>query len=157
MVMFPSAPPLVRPLFEYADFNHVDYVESALNNQFSLKLTSIISTRKYVARVLAMARAYRVLGVTSRSGKTTWEVLSFTEIEIANAELKKAEQLTSIVLSGDVFRIEMFQPVMAPKQPADFRRRNKGLSSHTILFVGGGNRILAKTDKDPWKVLAMNV
>lgn len=145
-----------KPLIEYADFNHVDYVESALNSKFSLKLTGMITTRKYVARVLAMARAYRALGVTARSAKSLWDILSFREIEPTNGELKNAQNATGVLLSGDLFRFEMYQPVDVAKQPNSFRRKNKGVTMHTILLVGGNSRILVKSDSGPWDVRVVN-
>jgi hypothetical protein len=146
-----------KPLIEYPDFDHVDYVETALNGRFSLKLTGAITTRNYVARVLAMARAYRALGVTTRKAKSLWDVLSFREVAPTDTELKKAQDATGVVLSGDLFLFEMYQPVEATKQPADFRRKSKAVTLHTILFVGGNSRILVKFDNAPWSVVVVSV
>jgi hypothetical protein len=145
-----------KELVEYADFDHVDYVESALANLFSMKLTATISTRVYVARVLAMARVYRALGVTSKRMKEIWNVLSFRAIDPEDPELKKAENATGVVLTGDLFRFEMYQPVPVAKQPADFRRKNKGVTLRNVLFIGGNNRVLVKPDNADWKAVAVS-
>jgi hypothetical protein len=148
-----------KPLVEYADFDHVDYVESALDGKFSLRLTGAIGTARYIARVLAMARAYRALGVTTRKAKALWNVLSFREIQATDLDLKAAQEAAGgdILLNGDLFRFEMYQPTNTAKQPADFRRKNKAVTVHTILFVGGNSRVLVKSDTASWKAIVVNV
>ncbi|WP_309892364.1 hypothetical protein [Archangium sp.] len=148
-------PRLVRTgntqVVEYASFPHVDYVESALANRFTLKLTGKVDTRRYVARVLAMARAYRAVGVTTPEGKRMWNVLSFREVRPDDAELRTAQTQAGTVLGGDLFRFELYRPVPAPQQPRDHRKVHIGMSSRTLLFVGGEPGLLVKAGTGPWR------
>lgn len=138
---------------EYASFPHVDYVESALANRFTLNLTGQVSTHRYMARVLAMARAYRALGVTTPATKRNWNVLSFRELRPDEPELQAAQAEAGTVLGGDLFRFEMYRPVPAPLQPADHRRVYVGLSSRTVLLVGGSPSLLVKAGTGPWRAV----
>ena len=138
-------------LVEYASFPFVDYVENALTSKFSVKLTGQISTRRYVARVLAMARAYKALGVKTPAGKRAWDVLSFREVQSSDAELNNAETEAGVSLAGEQFRFEMYRPGNPLTQPTDHRRAHKSIGARTILFVGGNPSILIKTGGDPWR------
>ncbi len=138
---------------EYASFPHVDYVESALANRFSMKLTGRVDTHRYVARVLAMARAYRAVGVTTRPAKRAWNVLSFREVGPDDAELRTAQTQAGAVLGGDLFRFELYRPVPAPRQPEDHRKVHVGVSARTTLFVGGNPGILVKAGTGRWRVV----
>ncbi|HZA25588.1 MAG TPA: hypothetical protein VFA32_23825 [Dehalococcoidia bacterium] len=135
---------------EYASFDHVDYVENALQNRFSLALTGRIQTREYVMRVLAMARAYLALGVSNVGGKRSWNVLSFRPAPAEDAERKVAEEEAGRALGGTVFRFEMYKPALAPAQPADHRKIHWRMRDRTVLFVDGTSTVLLKTGSGPW-------
>jgi hypothetical protein len=137
-------------LAEYASFDHVDYVENALQNRFSLALTGRIQTREYVTRVLAMARAYLALGVSNVDGKPSWNVLSFRPVPAEDVERKVAEEEAGRALGGTVFRFEMYKPVPAQAQPADHRNIHWRMRDRTVLFVGGTSTVLLKTGSGAW-------
>lgn len=109
---------------EYTSFAHADYVQSALKNEFSLALTSRINVVEYRSRVLAMARAYRALGIREedffRSGargpfgaivreKARWAVLSFRETDPTDPDVQEAQQKTQVSLIGDIYRFRMYR------------------------------------------------
>lgn len=141
-----------QDVVEYAHFEHVDYVENALANRFSLKLTGRVKTREYVTRVLSMARAYRALGVNTRQGKRAWNVLSFRPVQANDAELQGAINQAGSSPGGDVFRFEMYRPAESPDQPNDHRRTYLRLRNRTVLFVGGSREILLKPEGGVWQV-----
>ena len=132
---------------EYASFDHVDYVDLALENRFSLALTGQVNGREYVARVLAMARAYRAVGVETPSDKTRWNVLSFRRVQAGDADLHEAEGKTQRHLEGDVFRFELYQRGTANPSAPDQRRRSRvAMGARTLVLVGGTPTVLVKSD-----------
>jgi hypothetical protein len=138
---------------EYATFAFVDYVEHALHNKFTLSLTGTITTRQYLARVLAMARVYKALGVDDSDDKRSWNVLSFRTVQANDAELQTAQTAAGRVLSGDLFRFEMYRPGNVLDQPADHRKRHRAVNARTVVFVGGNPSILVKPDNSSWRVV----
>jgi hypothetical protein len=143
---------------EYASIDHVDYVESALNNLFTHRLTARVDTSKYVARVVAMARTYRGVGVTTPAGKRAWDVLSFREVAAGDAELTAAQNQAGAVLGGEVFRVELFQPAAGSiSQPTDFRRSRVAVGTRRTVFIGGGRTVLVRNGNGPWEAQVVNV
>jgi hypothetical protein len=142
-----------KQVVEYANFPFVDYIETALANKFSLALTASIDTPRYVSRVLATARVYRALGVQNPNAKDQWNVLSFLEIDPANAELQLAQSASGVQLAGDLFRFEMYKHKDALVQPSDHRKAHKTIASRTVLFVGGNPGILLKRGNAQWVVV----
>jgi len=135
---------------EYADFAHADYVLNALNDQFSLKLTGAISTNQYLARILAMARAYQAAGIMDSNEKIQWPLLSFQKIGPADPEPQAAHTQTGVTLAGEVFRFELTQrgntvPTL------DIRKRRFAIARRLILLVGGGPDILLTEDGSTWR------
>jgi hypothetical protein len=101
---------------EYESFAHVDYVRSALNNRFSLVLTSQIDFEEYRDRVLAMMRVYRAVGVNLtlsdddlRAAKAVWAVLSFRVGNTSDPELQVALNGTSINTAGRIYRFVLYK------------------------------------------------
>ncbi|MGC4094883.1 MAG: hypothetical protein QM756_44590 [Polyangiaceae bacterium] len=135
---------------EYASFERVDYVLNALSNKFSMALVGSISAAQYVARVLAMARAYRAVGVQSVSQKTEWRVLSFTLAKPSDADVSAAFSATNETLSGDLFRIKLFQEDALPK-PDKMHERFRMRDPRTLL-VGGNAQVLMQAN-GAWTVL----
>jgi hypothetical protein len=131
---------------DYASFDHVDYVDLALANRFSLALTSKIGTGEYVSRILAMARAYRAVGVQETFEKRRWNVLSFRKIRVGDADLHEAETKTGLRLQGDIFRLELYQPGAPPSTPDARRRSRVAMQSRTLVLVGGTPTVLVKSD-----------
>ncbi len=156
-----TAPPRARTIkgeevVEYASFDHADYVEAALNNKFSLAATGAIGTREYEARVLAMARAYRALGITTGDGeelirrRASWSVLSFTKLAKRTAELLKAEKAVGEKCTLPVYRFEMFRYGKPISVPGNARRVRVQVRERALLFVDGLN-VLSRRGTKNWK------
>ncbi|HEU4407466.1 MAG TPA: hypothetical protein VFS43_19525 [Polyangiaceae bacterium] len=136
---------------EYASFDHVDYVASALAGKFSIKLVGRISTDEYVARVLAMARAYRALGVQVPADKGAWRVLSFAKVRPSDADVQGAFADTGATLSGDLFRFEVFRPSGEPR-PAGLRSQHVSMADRRKVLVGGDAIVLVHRNGE-WGVV----
>lgn len=122
---------------EYASFDHVDYVENALQNKFSLRVTAHIDLLEYQRRVLGMALAYKVLG----SQKTDWVVLSFQRVNPGTPELVNAQAEASLTLPGRVYRFEVFKnPKLATIPGNQFRKRRMEITGRMLLLVDAENR-----------------
>jgi hypothetical protein len=123
---------------DYADFpsfDHVDYVSSALDRRFSLRLTARVDSAEYQKRVLAMAFVYLVLEKDPGLGYK-WVVLSFQALfRHRTAELEKAQLDSGMVLHGDVYRFELCPKERINRSPEDFRRRRMPVTSREFFFV----------------------
>jgi hypothetical protein len=136
-------------IVEYADFNHVDYVRNTLNDRLSLKLTGQIGTHEYLARIFAMARAYRAAGISGNEQKAQWPLLSFRKVAVGDVELQAAQNQSGVRLAGDIFRFELTQRGN-PVRSQDIRRRRFTITRQILLFVGGGPDIVMSTDGTSW-------
>ncbi len=126
---------------ECESFFHVDYVRSALDGRFSLRLLGRITAEEYERRVLTMALAHRVLG-GNRNG---WFLLSFVQVLPGDPELQRAQNDAATVLSGIVYRCDIFR--LNPQQPSqvspgNFRRRLLPVIGRRFLFVDPTNRLV---------------
>jgi hypothetical protein len=136
---------------EYTAFARADYVESALNQKFTLALTSTVGTFEYRSRVLRMARVYSALkSIATVDKRAEWAVLSFGEASPDDAELLAAEHATGISLSGTIHRFQMYRH--GQRTPVgDKMRVRVAAGSMTTLFVGD-LRILKKQGAGDWTV-----
>jgi hypothetical protein len=136
---------------EYASFDHVDYVENALSNEFSVRVTAHVDLAEYQRRVLGMALAYHVLGAT----KLDWVVLSFRRVNPGMPELVQAQAEAQLTLPGRVYRFEVFKNPAAETTPGtQFRKRRLLVTGRMTLFVDADNRrVLSKaaTAGAKWK------
>ncbi|HEY0100984.1 MAG TPA: hypothetical protein VGB76_18810 [Pyrinomonadaceae bacterium] len=136
---------------EYASFDHVDYVENALQNKFSLRVTAHVDLEEYQRRVLAMALAYRILGGT----KIDWIVLSFRRVNPGTPELIEAQAEAQLTLPDRVYRFEVFTNPKQETIPGNqFRKRRLAIKGRQTLFVDADNRrVLSKaaTAGAKWK------
>jgi hypothetical protein len=135
---------------EYASFAHVDYVENALNNKFSVRVTSHVDLEEYQRRVLAMALAYKILG----GSKINWIVLSFRRINPGTPELVTAQSEAQLSLPGRAYRFEVFSnPHTEPSVPGtQFRKRRFKIEGRVTLFVDAENwRVLSKEAGATWE------
>jgi len=125
-----------KDVVEYAEFDHVDYVQLALNNQFSMHLTAGIHIDEYVARVLAMARAYWAVGVRTTKEKTAWNVFSFRRLKADDPEFKFAAQQGT-----PLWRFELYKPkrLAAQKDPG---KALFAISNRTVLIVGSTSMLM---------------
>lgn len=139
---------------ECPSFLHVDYVHSALNNLFSLRLTARIDTEEYQQRVLAMALTYQALGGGGNiSGvRNALYLLSFRRVSSGDTELQQALQETSTVMGTDVFRVDMCVAAQVQDQPSptDHRVRHLPIVGRRLVFTDPENgRVLHKLEGQP--------
>jgi hypothetical protein len=158
--------------YEYASYNYVDYVNSALDGMFTLALTGQVDTAEYEARILAIARACVALKKKLGSKKTPcdletedpdnpWRVLSFQTVDSGDRELKHAEEEAGADrLVGDrhdrLYRI-VFGRVedereAERKHPGDHRKVLMKMSRIVKLFGGTVPQVLFKDESKPWQV-----
>jgi hypothetical protein len=146
-------------LVECADFDHVDYVEAALAKKFTLVHTGAVATREYEARVLAIARSYRALGVTGGGRdaqlrqKAQWSVLSFRRLDKGDPELTAAEGVTDSRLTLPAYRIELYKHGTPQRVAGQVRKIHVPIRERALLFVDG-SRILRKREGLPWQAVA---
>jgi hypothetical protein len=107
---------------EYASFQHVDYVRTALQGKLSLRLTARVDSAEYVSRVLAAAFAYLSLGAERTSPprpmnprrladeRSNWKMLSFRCVAQGSPELEQARQQAGLTMHGCVYRMEAYKP-----------------------------------------------
>jgi hypothetical protein len=146
-------------LVECEEFDHVDYVEAALAKKFTLVQTGAVDTREYEARVLAVARSYRALGVTGGGRdaqirqKAQWSVLSFRRLNKGDPEMAAAEGATNTRLTMPAYRIEFYKHGTPQRVPGKVRKIHVPVRERALLFVDGA-RILRKRDNLPWQAVA---
>jgi hypothetical protein len=159
-----STPPKVRTIdgvemVEYADFDHVDYVEAALGKKFSLTPTLDVDTREYEGRVLAMARVYRALGITTGNRdtqirqKAKWSVLSFQKLDRPTRELRGAEKATARVCTLPAYRFELYRHGRPVNKGKDVRKIHVPIHERAFLFVDT-LQVLFKRGTRDWKAVS---
>jgi hypothetical protein len=101
-------------------FLHVDYVRNALEGRFTSRLTARVSSDEYQQRMQAVALCYRVLG----GDRNLRFIVSFRKVAAGDPELQRAQIDTSVILTGEVYRIDLILGGEATQQPhpTDFRR-----------------------------------
>ena len=139
---------------EYARFDYVDYVQSALGERFSLALTGKVTFAEYTARILAMARAYEALELASGDPDAQdWRILSFLSAASNDEELQDAQTQTGVLLQGTVYRIAFGRPAEMRPSPDDHRKARVKIAETAVLFVGVLPRILIKRAETPWQAI----
>jgi len=99
-------------------FLHVDYVKNALDNRFSPRLTSQVSSSEFKQRMQAIARVYEILG----GDRNQYFVVSFRKVSRGDPELQQAQIDGAAVLRGGVYRIDLILSSVEQAHPTDFRR-----------------------------------
>lgn len=104
---------------EFAAFLNADYVRQAVENRFSIRLTSLVGVEEYQARILAACRMYSVLANLGdlTVARNEWLMLSFREVTSGNAELQAAQSDAGLLLPGKVYagRFSRIAPTVKPK------------------------------------------
>ena len=136
---------------EYASFDHVDYVHSALERRFSLSLTARVGVEEYLARVLAMVRAYAALGVDVDDDRG-WTLVSFNAVPATDPELRAAETEAGLRLRPPRFRF-LFGRRGTERPQADHRRVAVTLRDTATVFVGALPRLLTRRNAGPWRAV----
>lgn len=138
-------------LVEYSDMEHADYVESALKDLFSVSRTGRVDVREYEARVLAMARAYRVLlGNASATAKAAWSLLSFQKLDGSpDPELRQAQAQTGVTLAANPYRFQIYRHGRQSLPNANGKKR-VAILEMAILYADPLN-ILVRRGTGPWQ------
>ena len=139
---------------ECASFLHVDYIESALNSLFSVRLTSRVDAPEYERRVLTMGLAYRAIAGTGNisAARNSHYILSFQSVSSGNSELQDAIQQTNTIVGNTVFRIDLSRVSNVQDQPSpnDHRKRLLPIVGRRLMFVDPENQIvLSKAANQP--------
>jgi hypothetical protein len=126
-------------LYDFADFDHVDYVASALAGRFTLALTGAVSTREYEARILSVARAYQALGAGALgAGHRRWWLLSFNSLDQTDADAQAAQAATGVAVVAPAYRLRWGTGAQH-SQPTDDPRRTGVQFDHRVdMMVGAG-------------------
>lgn len=138
---------------EYASFDHVDYVDSALEAVFSLSLTGRVDTTEYTARILAIGRTDAALAEVAPEMRR-WRMTSFHPVSTGDQELARAEEETGATLLGGArYRITLGRPGAERRHPADHRKVEIEISEIATLFVGALPRVLVKRAGTAWRAV----
>lgn len=140
-----------RTFVEFASFDHVDYVESALDGRFTMALTGVVDATDYLARIVAVLRAYEALKTWLAGSEST--VLSFEPLASATQELTDAEsQAREHLPAAPRYRIAFGRRNGdTERAPGDHRRLRVEIVEDALLFVGDGPRVLVKSGEVPWE------
>jgi hypothetical protein len=138
---------------EYASFDHVDYVNSALDAGFSLFLTGRVDTAEYTTRILAIARTNVALAVVAPE-MLGWRMTSFQPVVAGDQALARAEEETGAPLLGEArYRITLGRPDAERSRPADHRTVEVEIDEVATLFVGALPRVLIKREGAAWRAV----
>jgi hypothetical protein len=144
-------PRMVKPkVVEYAAFDYVDYVRSALDGAFTLALTGKVGVAEYEARVLVAARSYIALGI--KPDDRDWRLLSFRAAETGDDELDEAQTKSGVTLSGDIYRLQ-FGHVGDELGTDDHRKVQIEIGEQATLYAGALSRLLVKRTGGSWQAV----
>ncbi|KST67708.1 hypothetical protein [Mastigocoleus testarum] len=143
-----------QELVEYTRFQHVDYVDSSLNQKFSLALTGQVDVNEYTSRVLAMARAYQAIGISSN--REALAVLSFRAVDPNEGELQEAQAQTGVRLQGNLYRFEFYRRGRELQHDSDITKVYYEMLDRIVLFVGAPPRIIARVNNGAWQTVRTN-
>ena len=138
---------------EYAAFDFVDYVRSALEHRFTLALTGQVDVAEYQARVLVAARAYVALDVPPDTRQ--WSLLSFRAVGdgVDAAELAEAQAQSQVTLGGARFRLEFGRRASQAPDPQDHRKVRVQLAERATMFAGAEPQLLVKRAGGAWQAV----
>lgn len=142
-------------VFEYASFDHVDYVNSALDGRFSLALTGRVHLAEYAARILAIARAYaafRTLGIGSLE-EEGWRIVSFRHARFEEEDLQQAATETGTDLGGVWYFMALVRHDGAPEPRDDHRKVRLRVLETMKVFSGALPRVLIKQEDGVWRAV----
>jgi hypothetical protein len=141
-----------QSLVEFPSFLNADYVRQAVENRFSIRLTSRISAEEYQRRILAASRVFSVLANLGDiiAARNTWLMLSFREVSSGDSELQSAQSEAGVVLEGKVYggRVCRMAPLVKPKTDPHLDRMP--LVDDRQFFVSASAlQVLTKRSTDP--------
>ena len=139
---------------EYFKAEAVDYVNSALNNKFTLKQTHKVTSIEYKERILAVAKAFAALSTLSsipaQSLKTMWLVISFRKLLVIDDDVKSAQRNTRGVLSGSVYRTEIVRG-QSQNSSSDFKKMLIKVRERYVFLTCNDPNVYFKHDDSEWK------
>jgi hypothetical protein len=134
-------------LVEIASFLNVDYVQEALENRFSFRLTSRVTAQEYMRRTLGMLFVHKqIAGVGDPAViRPFWLVLSFRAIQHGEPELQQAQSQAGAILAGAVYRVDMMKLGPTPQietDPSKPRRRLIPVQDRRFFFVDPDHQLV---------------
>jgi hypothetical protein len=100
-----------------------------------------------------MARVYRVLNSISIPQRSSWGIISFTNIFPGNNELISAENQTGTSLSIPIYRFEMFKHGERIRHPTHNPKKIRvSIIGEKITLIVSPTLILVKRGNGPWEV-----
>lgn len=150
---------------EYNSFLHADYVQNALADKFSLRLTSKVEPKAYMDRIFAMLCGYLAMGVERVGGtanpaltdlrgeRNQWIVLSFKELTTGDPELTQATIDTGVSPHGPYFRATVFRNGVFSPSPTNFQKRRIEITGRLELIIAPADRkvFLRKPAETAWR------
>ena len=137
---------------EYAEFDFVDYVRTALDSRFTLALTGRVEVLEYEARVLVAARSYLALDIPVNSDD--WSMVSFRAVGDEHAaELAEAEAQAGATLGGSRYRVEFGRRESQEPAPGDHRKLHVTLGETATIFAGAESRLLVRRADGVWRAV----
>jgi len=112
---------------------HVDYVQQALEERFTLRLTGRVSSEEYARRMMTMGLVYELIG----GDRNDRFVLSFRTVAAGDAELQNAQIDASAVLPGAAYRVDVIRGGADTElpHPTNFRRRLLPINDRRFFLV----------------------
>lgn len=136
---------------EFASFLNSDYVQQALQNRFSIRLTSRITVEGYQERIIATCRAYSVLSNLGSlaAARNQWLILSFRAAANGDSALQTAQIEAGHVLAGGVFAIRASRLRGSLIKKVDARTERMPLLQPVEFFVSARDPVvLVKRSSD---------
>ncbi len=94
-------------------------MRQAVENRFSIRLTSLVGVEEYQARILAACRMYSILANLGdlTAARNEWLMLSFRAVSPGELELQAAQSDAGLVLPGRVYagRFSRIVATVTPK------------------------------------------
>lgn len=140
---------------EYANFDYVDYINSSLEEKFSLALTGKVDFKEYTTRILAIVRAYQASNIDGNE-KRQWAILNFRAVDSSDRNLQEAQNQTETTLQSQIYNVEFFLRGSQTAHPSDLTKVQVAIRDRISVFVGVLPQVLVKRNGQGWQVIATN-
>ncbi|MEM7468714.1 MAG: hypothetical protein AAF387_17740 [Pseudomonadota bacterium] len=138
---------------EVEDFDHLDYIKTALANQFTLSETMKVTQEEYQARIIAWQRLASRFNVDDRN--TSIQLLHFRDARPTDPDLAAAEnahfQLTAPVYEIVLAVVNGYTLVQDAVDKGRWFRRSR-IAVEGKFFVGDDGRMIFKFNDDDWEI-----
>jgi hypothetical protein len=136
---------------EYHALDYGDYVDSALDNKFSVTRMGWTSAEEYAARTLVMVRVYSALGAETTREKTEWALYSFTPADPDDPDLRQAERETQRRLGPSyAYRLVVFGHKGSRIHPGDSKKVLVKYDEMVLIFADP-KRVLRRKSDGTWE------